>query len=373
MFKISAKKLFTLFFLILGINLYAEQLQNSCYAIYDAGSSGTRLFIYEQTNSGLVEHIGPKVSAIADPIREIRGKTWSDANSTIDELVLALDTIKNNHEATQFDWENQCNLKSAFVYATAGMRIAELENMPRSKEFYSMLSEKLQKRVGNTVSVKARTISGYEEGLYKWISISKQKNYDDFGLIEVGGASAQITYSCEECKKTDDESFKVISLGDGKSKVIYSKSFLGLGVDEAVKVFGLSDMCTYGVGEIKQDWNFLDCANKISLGEKGYLLNPYTSNKKAENVALPNSLNKTKKWILTGAYTHLSDDAVDNCCMKKGKCHNKNTSCFDAVYLNKFLLKLNVPVNSDKIDVSWGYGAAMCEIDDCLKNKKGTN
>ncbi len=310
MFKSSIKKLVLSFFVIFGINLNAEQI-NSCYAIYDAGSSGTRLFIYEQTNNGLIEHIGPKVSAIADPIREIRGKTWNDANSTIDDLILALDKIKNDSSSESFDWEKKCNLKSAFVYATAGMRIAEQENMSKSLDFWSMLHEKLQKRVGNAVSVNVRTISGYEEGLYKWISISKQKGYDDFGLIEVGGASAQITYSCKECDKQSDDSLKVIALGDGKSKMIYSKSFLGLGVDEAVKVFGLSDMCAYGIGETKQNWNFQDCASKISLGENGYLVNPYGLNNKSENIPLPDTLKNTKKWILTGALNQLSTASLD--------------------------------------------------------------
>ena len=365
MFKTSIKRLFLLFFVIFGINAYSEQI-NSCYAIFDAGSSGTRLFIYEQTNNGLVEHIGAKVSAIADPIREIRGKTWNDANSTIDDLILALDKIKNNSKES-FDWEKECDLKSISVYATAGMRIAELENSAKSNEFYSMLHEKLQKRVKNSTIVNTRTISGYEEGLYKWISVYKQKGYDDFGLVEVGGASAQIAYSCEECEKQNSESSKLIYLGAGKSKVIYSKSFLGLGVDEAVKVFGLSNECSYGIGEKKANWDFENCANKISLGEKDYLINPYTSNKKAEYINLPKTLKNTKKWLLAGAFTHLSDDAIDSCCMKKGKCHNEKHSCFNAVYLNKFLLKLGVPVNSDKIDVSWTYGAVTCEINDCLK------
>jgi hypothetical protein len=282
------------------------------------------------------------VSAIADPIREIRGKTWKDANTTIDDVVSALDKIKNHSIEESFDWEKNCNLKSVSVYATAGMRIAEQENLTKSNKFWSMLHEKLQKKVSSSTIVNTRTISGYEEGLYKWISIYEQKGYDDFGVIEVGGASAQITYSCRECEKKSDDTFKVITLGKGKSKVIYSKSFLGLGVDEAINVFGLSQMCEYAIGETKQNWDFEKCASKIPLGNKGYLLDPYTStNKKGEYIALPETLNKTNKWILAGAYIHLSDDAVDNCCMKKGKCYSEKYSCFNAVYLNKLLQKLN--------------------------------
>ena len=45
--------------------------QHTCHIMYDAGSSGTRLYIYEQQDSIWVPHEGPKVGALADPVREI--------------------------------------------------------------------------------------------------------------------------------------------------------------------------------------------------------------------------------------------------------------------------------------------------------------
>ncbi len=50
---------------------------SSCNIIFDAGSSGTRLYIFEQQGEQWLSHAGPKVSALADPVREIRGKTWA--------------------------------------------------------------------------------------------------------------------------------------------------------------------------------------------------------------------------------------------------------------------------------------------------------
>src|SRR5262245_54410589 len=58
-----------------------EETRSTCYIVYDAGSSGTRLYIYAQDDAELREHEGPKVSALADPVRELRGKTWNDAEA----------------------------------------------------------------------------------------------------------------------------------------------------------------------------------------------------------------------------------------------------------------------------------------------------
>ena len=67
---------------------------NACYIMYDAGSSGTRLYVYEQAGSQLIEHEGPKVAALADPVRSFRGKTPADIGAVTDEVVGALDLIK---------------------------------------------------------------------------------------------------------------------------------------------------------------------------------------------------------------------------------------------------------------------------------------
>lgn len=68
----------------------------ACYILYDAGSSGTRLYVYEQQGKNWLEHEGPKVTALADPVREFRGKKWQDADAVLNEVVAALDSIKQD-------------------------------------------------------------------------------------------------------------------------------------------------------------------------------------------------------------------------------------------------------------------------------------
>ena len=52
-----------------------------CHIIYDAGSSATRLFIYQETASGWLKHKGPETDPLSDPIRRNRGKSLSDVNA----------------------------------------------------------------------------------------------------------------------------------------------------------------------------------------------------------------------------------------------------------------------------------------------------
>ena len=105
----------------------------ACQVIYDAGSSGTRLYIYQQTAEGWVKHIGPTMAALADPVRGNRNKSMADAEVLTDNIVAAVNDIQKggplkkdgSFEWLGFDWPAQCRLDKVAVYATAGMRLAE--------------------------------------------------------------------------------------------------------------------------------------------------------------------------------------------------------------------------------------------------------
>lgn len=348
---------------------------SSCYIVFDAGSSGTRLFVYEKQGTAWREHQGPKVSALADPVREFRGKKNADIDAVTAEVVSALDGIKQQGPADDkgkakwpaFDWTAQCHVESAMVYATAGMRIAEQENAAQSKVLWDSLKQKLQAKVGEGVPVTTRTLTGFEEGLYAWLAVRHEKKTNRLGISEMGGASAQVAFPCPSCDPADDAVKPV--LVDGKPVQIYSYSFLGLGQDEAPKVLGVPAACAYGAGASQPKWTVGDCGSQLVLRDADGIRDPYnySHGQRGTHKKIPTGKADVSAWVLTGAFNYLDDSQIGTCCASRGQCYEQDTSCFRPVYLDKYLQTLNIPKTSEKMDASWTLGAAVCAVDGCLK------
>lgn len=356
--------------LFLSLFFYSSYIMAApnCRILYDAGSSGTRLFIYEKT-TGLnkwIEHKGPKVEALADPIRQIKGKKWKDMKKTVQSLSLALDTIKNPGKKWKpFDWEKKCKIVSASVLATAGMRMAEQARPERSRKLWNTVKSILSKRLGKKVSIFARTITGFEEGLYAWLSVLQKRNGRHyFGVVEMGGASSQVTFFCANCRGA-----KQIQIDGGKKVKIFSHSFLGLGGDMAPEILGMGPQCAYGVGLTSPDWNEKKCADTIIFKNFLGIKDPHNfiRGKKKRSVDIPVRNAKGVEWYLTGALYYLGRDmSVPKCCMTKGDCFDSKTSCFKSVYFQKYLDELGVQAKN-KAKSSWTLGSTICLENNCLK------
>jgi hypothetical protein len=366
-----------------------EMEKNACYIMYDAGSSGTRLYVYEQDNGKLIEHEGPKVAALADPVRSFRGKTPADINAVTDEVVGALDSIlvdgpldDGQPKWQGFDWETRCQVASAKVYATAGMRIAEQENSADSVTLWQTLQTKLQTRVGSGVAVETRTLSGFEEGLFAWLSVKGDSKATDFGNVEMGGASSQITFPCQDCDAEND-AVSTIQLG-GKPLQMYSYSFLGLGQDEAPKslptpyVDPVPADCAHGVGSQNDSWDQAQCADDIPIlvaAGGDAIRDPYNyaagSPTKGTENTLPTAQQDINQWTLTGAFNYAQDTDIQECCIDgSNACFQAETSCFRPVYQQKYLDVLGVQAAAaSKRSASWTQGAVICETEDCMVNQ----
>ncbi len=346
---------------------------NDCRIIYDAGSSGTRLYIYEKVKAGWEEHEGPKVSALADPVREIRNRKWSHADKVVSEVIDALDDILTDGPPVNgkrawlaFDWKKRCNVVSTSVFATAGMRIAEQTQRARSAELWQKLKQKLAAEVGNNVAVSVRTLSGFEEGLLTWLAVAETSGTTDFGIAEMGGGSAQVTYPCPHCDPKSDN-VRTIDVG-GKPVQFFSYSFLGLGTDEAPRTLGFPLSCRYGIGELNSRWKVEHCADRIRFSDASdKVYDPYNFSNGTYGIdsELPTGHARVAKWYLTGAFAYMKDDDVARCCSTRGKCYEPRTSCFRAVYLPKYLSALKL-ANTENSHASWTRGANLCLAQNCL-------
>ena len=383
-YKIKPLLLLTIFlFIITGCaNLVETAKQDAsiempaeCYVIYDAGSSGTRLFIYEKQKTNWLVHSGPKVSALADPVREIRGKTNNDIDAVTTEVVTALDAIKQDGSIDKegkakwqaFNWSKQCHVVSVDVYATAGMRIAEQKNMNKSLELWNNLKQKLKAKMGEAVQINTRTLTGFEEGLFAWLTVRDQKKNNDFGLVEMGGASSQVTFPCAKCDPSDNATRPVLI--DGTIVQMYSYSFLGLGKDEAPKTLGNPASCSYGIGQTKKNWKVDDCASQITLMDSQGIRDPYNFNGNHLGTyrQIPTNQTDVKNWVLTDNFNRWSNNQINTCCVNAGQCTDESNACFRAVYFSKYLQSLNVPQTSEKMNTSWTLGAVICGAENCLQ------
>ena len=342
-----------------------------CRIVYDAGSSGTRLYIYERHASQWLEHAGPKVGALADPVREIRGRKWTDADAVVGNVVDSLAQIRTNGPADRqgrpewpaFDWTERCTIVTADVYATAGMRIAEQQNPDRSKRLWRKLKQQLSAKLGKGVTINARTLTGFEEGLYAWLSVRNKLGRADFGIVEMGGASSQITFPCHQCP-----SARTVSLADQPRK-LFSYSFLGLGGDEAARVFGIIPACEYAAAKANPQWTEQACANSIHLKTAQGIHDPYNivDQGRGTYMAIPLDKSDVHNWVLTGAFHFMHDSDVDTCCKQGGDCFNRETSCFRAVYFKKYLGALGINAYTTA-ESSWTLGAVICAENHCLRD-----
>jgi len=360
-----ARDLTLLFVLILSLVACTSHIEqsrvtgelSSCHIIYDAGSSRTRLYVYQQTAAGWVKHQGPKTGALADPIREIRGKTMSDAGSVVGGIVIALEDIRREGPPDKqglpqwpaFDWQNHCNIETVAVYATAGMRLAEQQDAAASDLLWKMLNERLTAAVG--MKVTTRTLTGYEEGMFAWLAIREGQDDGDFGVAEMGGASVQITFPCPACPTSRQVKVK------GRATPVYSYSHLGWGQDEAWKNFGPLPACTPGVGKENPDWEIADCAAGMEI----------SSDTVAELKKYVDTRHELR-WYLSGAFRHMRDTDIDYFCRQGlDSGFEPLTSCFRAVYLPRVLSTLGVPGKAEPTDVDWTLGAVICTSTQCLE------
>ena len=330
---------------------------SDCHIIYDAGSSATRLFVYQETASGWLEHKGPEAEPLADPVRRNRGKSMADVNSVIADILIALDDIRRDGPADKngepqwlgFDWPGQCSIKSAAVYATAGMRLAEKQDAKNSEILWKRLNERLGNKLGMTVTT--RTLTGYEEGLYAWLALREMKSDGDFGVAEMGGVSLQVTFPCPLC-----ESARRVRVKD-EVMPVFSYSFIGWGQDEAWKKYGNVRACDRGAGLKISDWQVNDCESVIT----GF------ADTSAGVTGMVGKLNGFR-WYLSSAFRYMRSTDIDDYCRKGiNEGFQPESSCFRAVYLSSVLQTLALTRNSEVTDVNWTLGAVACTATRCLE------
>lgn len=180
------------------------------YAIViDCGSSGTRANFYQwDSNLGLKNYSDllnsieamkdndtkrPLSKKVTPGLSKLKGESPDETRQYFQGI---LDYINEN-----FSVDKHKNT-GVFILGTAGMRLLD----DKTREAIIAQTTRLFQTEYNFVKVKTAVISGADEGMYTWLTansrlklFSSGEKMSTAGIIEMGGASVQVTY-----RVTDD-------------------------------------------------------------------------------------------------------------------------------------------------------------------------
>jgi Golgi nucleoside diphosphatase len=197
----------------------------------DAGSSGTRFVIYQWDNTDQMPNVIAVPGSGSSPYRiDIKLASAASDPKIISQIFHELIDASSR----RFPSSEHGNAR-IFVYATAGMRdLPKNKQTEVMKKVYDYLAEYSPYRVKPKY---CRVITGYEEGIFGWISanvlLNKFNESNRVGVSDMGGASLQLTFEAENNTKSANEMY-LVRIGS-QLYTLYAHSWLGLGQDKALE------------------------------------------------------------------------------------------------------------------------------------------
>lgn len=197
-------------------------------AVIDAGSSGSRLHLYERTAASHGVDVKQLFEAKAGEALSSFERSPGDAGSRgiqplLEQLLDRLALLNIERSAVH-----------VHVLATAGMRRLDADNPAAARVIYQSVRHTLAS--AGVAAGRIETLSGHLEGVYAWVDVNDLSGAlastparATVAVIEVGGASAQLAYSGEALAGSPLTPIRL----NGRSHQVVSLTWLGLGQDEA--------------------------------------------------------------------------------------------------------------------------------------------
>ncbi|EPB73581.1 GDA1/CD39 family protein [Ancylostoma ceylanicum] len=229
-----------------------DRNEKSYGVIMDAGSTGTRLFLYTWTSHSDKEliNITPALDHLNNPVVK---KVYPGLSSFQDHPHKAAEYVKPLLDyASQFIPHEKLPYTPVFLLATAGMRLVPQK---QQNAILNDLHTKLPQMTPMQIMKEhIRVIEGKWEGIYSWIAVnyildkfrasnsSISSRPDTVGMIDMGGASMQIAFEMEPKDEFRSENVENVNLGcrddDDRYKYkLFVTTFLGYGVNEGLRKY----------------------------------------------------------------------------------------------------------------------------------------
>lgn len=265
---------------------------NTCIAVVDAGSSGSRLHVYSAHYE-------------ANHLPTFREEWSKKINPGISSVLFEQESV-NIYLNQLFKDAPILESVPLYFYATAGMR---LQSQPRQEQLYSLISNWFQQQTSWQL-IEAKTITGQDEGLYGWLAVNYQLNTlsgekPPVGVLDMGGASVQIAFPVKK-KLTQESNFKSIDLY-GHHYDLFIHSFLGLGQNELAHQFLTNPECfsnNYSTPEqTPGQGDAIQCSQSIT-----HLINRVQH---VKQLIYPNRLFKSNnQWFVLGGLAELAKSPI---------------------------------------------------------------
>lgn len=222
-------------------------------AVLDAGSGGTRLFLYQVTPGSyplVVKVLESENSIQPNGFKEdgINNFTCGNQPGYSPPSAVATQVITpllNTLASTLLGLNTPKNQVTVNLLATAGMRTSEITcGQTAVNNLYEIIQQDINSagfKVGDV-----RTSNGdSEEGVWTWISLNDYMNniFKDssrptvigapVGVVEIGGSSAQISYPTNLAPNSAQNIYRVSINGNNFS--VFNRTYLGMGSTDARK------------------------------------------------------------------------------------------------------------------------------------------
>lgn len=236
----------------------------------DAGSSGTRVYVYKWKNPNKHHKDGEIATVDAHTLPKLKLKKSKKIHPGVSTFADDVSSVGRDHLQTLIDValkevpSSKIAETPVFLMATAGVRF-----LPQKKQ-QALLQSICTYFQSNTrfnlpdCDANVQVISGETEGLYGWIAANyllggfdspdrhnHGKGHHTYGFLDMGGASAQIAFApnaTEAEKHSDDLKLVRMRRSDGSSAEykVFSSTWLGFGANKARERFVESLVTQYG-------------------------------------------------------------------------------------------------------------------------------
>ncbi|OLN97549.1 Golgi apyrase [Colletotrichum chlorophyti] len=223
--------------------------------IFDAGSSGTRLYVYKwKDHSKAIKHASVEE---LHSLPKIKLQTSEKIRPGVSSFAEKPEDIGREHLQSLVDIalkevpEKKVADTPVYLMATAGMRLLPGH---QQKALLRNMCSYLQKNTQFSLpdcNTNIQVISGETEGLYGWLATNyllggfdhpdehqHGKDHHTYGFLDMGGASAQIAFapnSTEAAKHADDLKLVRLRTIDGTTieHRVFTATWLGYGANQA--------------------------------------------------------------------------------------------------------------------------------------------